>query len=94
MARLAGLPDDTVNRAKEVLSNLEKAELNEVGAPKLAYSSGAGSQEKKRENQLDLFTTQADPVIREILGLDIVSLTPLEALNKLNEMRNKLSEKS
>jgi DNA mismatch repair protein MutS len=94
VARLAGLPDDTVHRAKEVLSNLEKAELNEIGTPKLAYSSETGMPEKKRGNQLDLFTTQADPVIKEILGLDIMSLTPIEALNKLNEMRKKLSEKS
>ncbi len=94
VARLAGLPEETIKRAKEVLSNLEKAELNELGAPKLAYTSESISQENIIRKQLDLFTTQADPVIKEILGLDILSMTPIEALNKLYEMRRKLSEKS
>jgi DNA mismatch repair protein MutS len=92
VARLAGLPDDTIQRAKEVLSNLEKAELNELGAPKLAYSSESEPSEALRRGQLDLFTTQADPVLKEILGLDILNMTPLDALNKLYEMRRKLSQ--
>lgn len=91
VARLAGLPETTISRAKEVLSNLEKAELNEIGAPKLAYSHERASEEKRRAGQLDLFTTQADPVLKELLGMDIMSMTPLEALNKLYEMRRKLS---
>jgi DNA mismatch repair protein MutS len=92
VARLAGLPEDTIRRAKEVLSNLEKAELNEIGTPKLAYSSESGASEKRRAGQLDLFTTQADPVLKEILGMDIMNLTPIEALNKLYEMRKRLSD--
>ncbi len=93
VARLAGLPEDTIRRAKEVLSNLEKAELNELGAPKLAYTNESVSPENVRTGQLDLFATQADPVIRELLGLDILGMTPIEALNKLYEMRRRLSEK-
>ena len=77
----------------EILSNLEKAELNELGAPKLAYTEESESPEVWRRGQLDLFTTQADPVIKEILGLDILSMTPIEALNKLYEMRRKLSNR-
>lgn len=91
VARLAGLPAETIERSKEILSNLEKAELNELGAPKLAYASeetpraaGAG--------QLDLFATQADPVMKELLGLDVLGMTPIEALNKLFEMKKKLGD--
>ncbi len=91
VARLAGLPEKTINRAKEILSNLEKSELNELGSPKLAYASDAGHSHGT--GQLDLFATQADPVIKEILGLDIMSITPIEALNKLFEIRKKLSDK-
>jgi DNA mismatch repair protein MutS len=90
VARLAGLPDETVKRAKEILSNLEKAELNELGAPKLAYAPDAESDKTPKRGQLDLFATQADPVLKELLGLDIMSMTPLEALNKLSEMKKKL----
>lgn len=93
VARLAGLPDETITRAREVLANLEKSELNEVGAPRLAYTSGQETAEVIRQNQLDLFTTQADPVIKEILGLDVLGMTPIDALNKLYEMKRRLSEK-
>jgi DNA mismatch repair protein MutS len=91
VARLAGLPEDTLKRAKEVLANLEKSELNELGAPKLAYTDESAGDDKTTAGQLDLFTTQADPVLKEILGLDILTLTPIEALNRLYEMRKKLS---
>jgi DNA mismatch repair protein MutS len=92
VARLAGLPDVTIKRAKEILSNLEKAELNEIGEPRLAYASESETPKVPKAGQLDLFTTQADPVIKELLGLDILNMTPIEALNKLFEMRKKLSE--
>lgn len=92
VARLAGLPEETIKRAKEILSNLEKSELNELGAPKLAYASDS-PPEVKRTGQLDLFTTQADPVLKELLGLDVMSMTPIEALNKLYEIKRKLSDK-
>ncbi|MBI4826117.1 MAG: DNA mismatch repair protein MutS [Nitrospirae bacterium] len=93
VARLAGLPQDAITRAKEILSNLEKSELNELGAPKLAYSSDADRSKKSSVGQLDLFTTQADPVMKEILGLDVMSMTPIDALNKLYEIKRRLSDK-
>jgi DNA mismatch repair protein MutS len=92
VARLAGLPDATIGRAKEILANLEKSELNELGAPKLAYTPDADASQIRGPGQLDLFTTQADPVVKELLGLDIMSMTPIEALNKLAEIKKKLSD--
>ncbi len=92
VARLAGLPDETIGRAKEILSNLEKSELNELGAPKLAYAPADVNSQTPRPGQLDLFTTQADPVLKELLGLDILSMTPIEALNTLFKMKQKLDE--
>jgi len=86
VARLAGLPEAVVARAREVLENLENAELNEVGRPKLAHRKDA---EPLVAPQLDLFTTQPDPVVRELLGLDIARMTPIEALNKLYEFQRK-----
>ncbi|GAB4535720.1 MAG: DNA mismatch repair protein MutS [Thermodesulfovibrionia bacterium] len=88
VAKLAGLPEETITRAKEVLENLERSELNELGTPRLAFSR----QYIKTQGQLDLFTTQADPIIKEILGLDVVNMTPIEAMNKLYEIRKRLSE--
>ena len=84
VARLAGLPDGIIKRAKDVLANLEKEELNETGLPKLA-----GRKSKKGTVQLDLFSAVSDPIINEIRNLDVKSLTPEEALKKLIEIKMK-----
>ncbi len=97
VARLAGLPKETIERAKEILLNLESGELNEVGEPKIAEGGknppsppftkgGKGGITR----QIDLFTTQASPIIAELLGIDTLNMTPLEALNKLHELKKKL----
>jgi DNA mismatch repair protein MutS len=88
VARLAGLPKETIERAKEILSNLESSELNEVGEPKIAQSDTAPAERHTR--QIDIFTTQASPVIKELLDIDTLNMTPLEALNKLHELKKKL----
>ena len=86
VARLAGLPDGIINRAKEVLANLEKEELNEIGRPRFA-----GRKMKKGTVQLDLFSSKTDAIINEIINLDIKKLKPDDALNKLIEIKKKIS---
>ncbi|MDO9287985.1 MAG: DNA mismatch repair protein MutS [Thermodesulfovibrionales bacterium] len=85
VARLAGLPAEVIGRAKEVLTNLEKEELNETGEPKFA-----GRRHKKGTVQLDLFAMRQDPLSSEIMNLDMEKLTPQEALHKLKELKKKL----
>ncbi|HYY27011.1 MAG TPA: DNA mismatch repair protein MutS, partial [Chthoniobacterales bacterium] len=58
VARLAGLPDDVINRAKEILSNLEASELNAQGKPRLAEAKIFRTRPKRKEEpkpQLNLF---------------------------------------
>jgi len=91
VAKLAGIPRLVVNRAKEILFNLEKQELDDSGRPKIAYQSS----QKQDKSQLLLFKTDKDlrvlDEIREAINqTDISKLTPLEALNLLNEMREKI----
>jgi len=74
-----------VLRAKEVLSNLEKEELNETGTPKLA-----SRKTKKRKEQLDLFSSVKDSVADEILALDLENFTPEEAFKTLVEFKNRI----
>jgi DNA mismatch repair protein MutS len=85
VARLAGLPDGIINRAKEVLANLEKEELNETGRPKFA-----DRKTKKGSVQLDLFSSATESIITEIINLDLKQLSPEDALNKLIEIRKKI----
>jgi DNA mismatch repair protein MutS len=86
VARLAGLPDSIIRRAKEVLANLEKEELNETGQPRFADKKA-----KKGTVQLDLFSSLSDSLITEIRNLDLKRLTPEDALYRLIEIKKKLS---
>ncbi len=86
VARLAGVPDSIIKRAKEVLSNLENEELNEAGRPKFA-----SRKSKKQKVQLDLFSSPGDSVVQEIMEIDVSSLTPEDALEKIIEIRKKIN---
>jgi len=87
VARIAGVPAEVVARAKEILRNLEKGELDEVGMPKIARGRKAP---RPHANQLSLFMDEKDSVVREIREIDLTNLTPLEALQKLNSWKDKL----
>ena len=87
VADIAGMPKSIVKRANIVLKELEadNAQVGSVGKP------AAEKLEKSREGvQLSFFQLD-DPVLTqirdEIIGLDINNLTPVEALNKLNEIK-------
>ena len=86
VARLAGLPDSIIGRAKEVLANLEKEELNEAGKPRFA-----DKKSRKGSAQLDLFSSLTDSVVTEIRNIDAEGLTPDGALRKLIELKKRLS---
>ena len=108
VARLAGLPQAVIARAKEVLANLEKAEFNELGEPVAAPKSGSGytgqgdrgthdATARKTSNaasaapQLGLFASEAGRLFKEISDLNLDSLTPLDALNMLHELKKKIN---
>ena len=88
VARLAGLPPEVIQRAKEILHNLEQQELNEAGKPKLSRSAKPVQEEPSR--QLNLFLSPQDTVLKEIKGLDVSRLTPLQALNRLAKWQERL----
>jgi DNA mismatch repair protein MutS len=92
VARLAGVPRDVIDRAKEILANLESGELNELGQPRLAKHSGPAA-EAAQKGQFTLFTDEPHPVIKALRELDVNSITPIEALKKLDELKKKVEEK-
>jgi DNA mismatch repair protein MutS len=94
VAKLAGIPRNVVDRAKEILFNLEKQELDDSGFPRFAYHSS------KKRDKAQLFLFEKDREREALEGLrekieecDISSLTPLEALNFLNDLQKKLKKK-
>ncbi len=88
VARLAGLPENVINRAKEVLANLEKEELCETGEPKFA-----GRKKKRAAEQLDLFAGMDNPVISELSRINTSEIRPEEAIAKLNELKRLASKR-
>ena len=87
VARIAGVPADVITRAKEILHNLEKGEFDEIGMPRIARGKNAA---KPGHPQLNLFVPREDVILEELRRIDISSMTPLSALNKLSELKNKL----
>lgn len=98
VARLAGMPEQVIARAKDVLSNLETAKFDEIGGMATAYKyrrddnfmSGmddAGKDAGRRDEQLTLFSSRHKALIRELETLDLDTMTPLEALNRLAELK-------
>ena len=92
VARLAGVPNAVISRAKEILGNLEEHELSPQGL------SGQSRRKKKQKesSQLDIFDamvqldTEKNEILEEIKKIDVNNLTPIEAINKLAELKKKL----
>jgi DNA mismatch repair protein MutS len=88
VARLAGLPASVVVRAQEILRNLESTEFDREGRPRLAHSE---HESPSGARQLALFSGQEEAVVEELRRADPDSLTPLQALALLAELRKRLS---
>lgn len=85
VARMAGMPKSIIKRAEEILVELEKSQKGE-GLSKPVADLG-----QKREGYQLSFFQMEDPVLKQIRdqirNLDVNNLTPIEALNKLNEIK-------
>jgi len=81
VARLAGLPPSVVQRAREILKNLEGEELDERGRPRLAHGSGGDDPA-----QMMLFGAMERKLREELRKVDVSVLTPIEAMNLLHNL--------
>ena len=84
VARLAGMPTSVVNRAWDVLAELEDDNRANRASPR----RGRGSPPPQ---QMPLLTFTS-PVVDELLALDVASMTPLDAINKLYELQERARE--
>jgi DNA mismatch repair protein MutS len=82
VAKLAGLPNEVIERAREVLAEHESAEQQVTGH----LAPGA----EPRPTQLTIFTPLSEPVLERLRALDLNRLTPLEALNLLAELKRQI----
>jgi DNA mismatch repair protein MutS len=86
VGQLAGLPSQVVARAREILGTLEGEHRMVPGPPPMAFPD---------PGQLPLFgdTQGADPMVEELKSLDVNTLTPLEALNRLADFKRRAGER-
>jgi len=89
VARLAGIPTKVIDRAGEILSNLEAQEYDFLGKPKIARGN---SPTPEGPDQMRLFTP-ADEIVAGVLReLDVDRLSPMAALNLLHTLVTRLRE--
>lgn len=96
VAKLAGVPDPVINRAKEIVEELVTADI--TGKVKDIAVQGSGTKKKTQKKldevdltQFSLFdTVKDDDVLNELKELDISHMTPMDAMNKLYQLQNKL----
>jgi len=88
VARLAGVPREVIHRAKDILARLEEEHLDAEGHAKIARPA---AQAKPAEIQLTLFGPADHPLLDELRQLDLDNLTPLEAMQRLQEWKNRLA---
>ena len=95
VARMAGMPKNIVKRAEEILKILETEKRQEGGNATMTSIKPASSS-KAGNYQLSFFQLD-DPILSqvrdEIVNLDVNNLTPIEALNKLNEIKKIITGK-
>jgi DNA mismatch repair protein MutS len=85
VAKLAGLPNEVVVRAREVLAEHESSEHRLSG-----HLTPGASAEAERPTQLTIFTPLSQPVLGKLREVDLNRLTPLEALNLLAELKKEI----
>ena len=86
VARMAGLPDDVTERATAILKNLEGSDLSVHGEKWKGRIRGG-------EIQMTLFEMKDDPLREEIRRLDVDSMTPLDALKTIAELKKKAEKR-
>ncbi|MCA0387225.1 MAG: DNA mismatch repair protein MutS [Bacteroidetes bacterium] len=90
VAMMAGLPLEVTSRAKEILANLESKELTPYEVKKARKIKK--EQEEQGFYQLSLFEFTDDALRKEISDIKVEELTPVQALNKLDELKKKLKD--
>ena len=83
VAKLAGVPDTVVDRAKQVLANLEKEELEPGGRSEPVEATASKEEKSEDAFQMDLFGGPASELLSELRKIDPLNITPIEALNIL-----------
>ena len=86
VAKLAGVPYGVINRAKDILQELEDADISK------RQRKAEKKAEKVVQGQMDLFSYKSGEIAEEIRRLDIMAMTPIDALNFLYKLKSKVEK--
>ena len=98
VARLAGVPDMVIDRAKEIVSQLSDNDITEK-VQSISVETEGKSKKQKHYDEVDLEqisffdTVKDEDVLEELKNADITTMTPLDALNTLYRLQNKLKNR-
>ena len=99
VARLAGVPDLVIDRAKEIVEQLSDNDITEKVQSISIAENNAPSKKQEQYDELDLdqislFDTVTDAdVLEELKNVEVSTMTPLDALNTLYRLQNKLKNR-
>lgn len=98
VAKLAGVPDPVIERAKVICEELERANMSNLAANLPEIPTQHKAKQKHPDDvdlaQMSLFdTVKDDDIIDEIRAIDLTNMTPFEAMNKLYEIQNKIKNR-
>lgn len=88
VARLAGIPESVIKRSKKILSRIE-SDSRESAVPEMNAINAEGH---KGHRQLSLFKSPEQALIENLKSIDIAHMTPMDAMNQLNELIQRLNE--
>ncbi len=85
VARLAGVPHEVLVRAHEIQARLEVSDFKSISIGQEILDNGSN----RANEQVDMFDYQKTEIINELQSIDVMTLTPMEAINKLFLLREK-----
>ena len=98
VAKLAGVPQTVIDRAKELAEELSEHDITESAAEKAAPGP-AKKHKPRRADEVDLHqmsfldTVSDEDVLRELKEVDVTAMTPIEAMNTLYSLQNRLKNR-
>lgn len=98
VAKIAGVPDSVITRAKVIAEELSAHDIAEFTG-RIAVEGAPAKKNSKKLDEVDLTqmslfdTVKDDDIIRELQDLDLGNLTPIDALNKLYQLQNKIKNR-
>lgn len=91
VAKIAGLPDDLLVRADNILQHLENQSQSSIGTEEISEQTTTKKEEQPTSQQISLFSeTSTEAVLEELKSLNLYNMTPLEVMTAVAKMKEKL----